>query len=103
VLADVSPDGWDHPTGEPPGTRLRMEVDVATLDLDQEGQSTGWALLRGRRLLPNGSARSGKALARISALPGGLLVRHQGAVVEVRELLQTHNLDQRPDTGQAAQ
>lgn len=102
MLVDVAPEGWDHPTGEPPGTRLRMDVDAATLDLDMEGKSTGWAWLYGRRLLPGGSTRSGKALVRISALPGELRIRHQGAVVQVNELQQTHRLDRRPDSGEAA-
>jgi hypothetical protein len=79
-----------------------MEVDAATLDVDREGRSTGWAWLRGRRLLPGGATRSGKALVRISALPGELRIRHQGALVEVRELQQTHGLGRRPDSGEAA-
>lgn len=102
LLVDVSPEGWDHPIGEPLGTRLRMEVDAATLDVDAQGRSTGWVWLRGRRLLPGGSARSGKALVRLSALPGDLRIRHQGAVVEAGELQQTHSLGRRPDTGEAA-
>jgi hypothetical protein len=102
LLVDLDPDGWDHPSGEPPGTRLRMEVDAATLDTDEQGQSTGWVWLRGRRLLPGGSTRSGKALVRLTALPGELRITHQGAAVEVRELQQTHGLGERPDTGEGA-
>jgi hypothetical protein len=74
-----------------------MEVGAATLDTDEQGQSTGWVWLRGRRLLPGGSTRSGKALVRIGVLPGELRISHQGAVVEVRELQQTHGIVDRPD------
>jgi hypothetical protein len=52
----------DNPMGEPPGTRLRMEVDAAALDVNASGQSTGWALPRGRRLLPNRSIRRPRRL-----------------------------------------
>lgn len=79
LLVDVAPDGWDHPAGEPPDTRLRMDVAAASLEVDADGCCTGWAWLRGRRVLPGGSTRSGKALVRISALPGDLRIRHQGA------------------------
>jgi hypothetical protein len=70
-----------------------MEVDAANLDLAADGHSTGWVLVRGRRLLADGSKRAGKELVHIAALPGDLRIRHQGAAVEVRELQQTHGLD----------
>lgn len=90
MLIDVAPDGWHRPMDDPPGARLRMEVDTVTPGVEDDGQLTGWAWAYGRRLLPEGSKRPGKALVRLSALPPGMKVRHRGAVVEVRELQQTH-------------